>query len=319
MPLRARSIDKKGDFMPTEPRLEQYLTALDKALGQIPVSDRSDIITEIRSHILEALERDPSQETGKLLEALGEPQNVANRYLLERGIKPGRPSRTPIIKWLITGFVGTFGLILLFILTLIWKFTPILKVDQKAGKVVFLGGMVEVNDPEGSIKIGDASFMGDQHNMNIQKGSVVLNSKKIQMIHIPFSNGKIKLSPSATTELKWKCKLRGPQDLELKQEDGKTFRLNLDKSPAVSCDIELPGQIETKLEGANGKIDVEHPQTRLDIRLNNGKIGIKPDAAKEYHYETHIVNGYAKGLESSDKKDAIVIKMTLTNGVVHKN
>lgn len=305
--------------MPTEPKLEQYLTALDKALGQIPVSDRSDIITEIRSHVLEAQERDPNQEIGKLLEALGEPQNVANRYLMERGIKPGRPSRTPIFKWLITGFVGTFGLILLFILALIWKFTPILKVDQKAGKVVLLGGMIEVNDPEGSIKIGDASFMGDHALSNVQKGSVVLDSKKIQMIHIPFANGKIKVSPSTNGELKWNCKLHGTQEVELKEETGKAFKLNLDKVPAVSCDIQLPSQIPVKIEGANGKIDIDRPQGQLDIKLDNGKIGIKPDSTKEYHYETHIVNGYAKGLESSDKKDAIVIKLSLTNGVVHKN
>jgi hypothetical protein len=34
--------------MSTEPQLEVYLNALDRSLGQIPASDRAEIIMEIR-------------------------------------------------------------------------------------------------------------------------------------------------------------------------------------------------------------------------------------------------------------------------------
>ena len=40
--------------MTTEPKLEAYLSKLDNYLGQIPVSDRADIIIEIKSHVMEA-------------------------------------------------------------------------------------------------------------------------------------------------------------------------------------------------------------------------------------------------------------------------
>src|SRR6187549_1830430 len=101
--------------MTGDPRLESYLTSLERVLRPFPVSDRAEIITEIKSHVLSALERDPQARLDSVLSALGEPETVANRYLLERGLKPTKTSISPIVKWLIIGFLGTFAMILFFI------------------------------------------------------------------------------------------------------------------------------------------------------------------------------------------------------------
>ena len=102
-----------------DPRLENYLTALDSALKPLSISDRADIVTEIKSHVMSALEREPERALDAILAALGEPETVANRYLIERGQKPSKPSISPAVKWIVIGFLGTFALILLFVGSLV--------------------------------------------------------------------------------------------------------------------------------------------------------------------------------------------------------
>jgi uncharacterized membrane protein len=77
--------------MSTDPRLEGYLAKLETVLGPFSASDRAEIIMEIKSHVLAALDRDPNASMDSILAALGEPETVANRYLMERGMKPTKP------------------------------------------------------------------------------------------------------------------------------------------------------------------------------------------------------------------------------------
>jgi len=89
--------------MSIPPKLEGYLSLLDKTLGPISISERAEIVTEIKSHVLEAQQRDPSLSLEAILSSLGEPEQVANKYLLERGLKPSKPSTRPFVKWLVAG------------------------------------------------------------------------------------------------------------------------------------------------------------------------------------------------------------------------
>src|SRR5215217_1399531 len=100
--------------MSDEQKLEQYLSRMESVLKTFPTSDRAEVILEIKSHVYSALESDPNQTMVGILNALGEPEVVANRYLMERGLKPTRPPISPIVKWLVFGFLGTLGLMLIF-------------------------------------------------------------------------------------------------------------------------------------------------------------------------------------------------------------
>src|SRR5689334_74559 len=121
--------------MSTEPKLEAYLNALDKSLVQIPVSDRAEIIMEIKSHILDSQAKAPDISLTSILDSLGEPETVANHYLLERGLKVSKPPKTPMVKWLTIGFLGTLSILIIFLLLLVWKFTPIISVDDENDRV----------------------------------------------------------------------------------------------------------------------------------------------------------------------------------------
>lgn len=172
--------------MATDFKLEAYLTALDRALKSISVGDRADIIAEIKSHILDAKEKNPEQSIESILTSIGEPETVANRYLIERGLKPGKASRSPIVKWLTIGFLGTFGIFVVFVISILWFFSPILKIDEEQNRVEILGGMIDINGTEGSLKLGGdlkikgKDFLYENDDMNTGRtieGEKQINSK----------------------------------------------------------------------------------------------------------------------------------------------
>lgn len=141
--------------MTTEPKLETYLSELDKSLGQIPVSDRADIIIEIKSHVLDAQMKDSSQSMEDILQSMGNAESVANRYLHERGLSAQKPVKTTSmnwlsasIKWLVIGFLGFMAIIMIGAGLLIWKFSPLVSVDQATNRVSLAGGLIQIHDTD---------------------------------------------------------------------------------------------------------------------------------------------------------------------------
>src|ERR1035437_3908034 len=79
--------------MNKELRIEYYLLQLDRSLGALPVSQRAEIVTEIKSHIYASMEKDPNLGIEVILNGLGSAAQVAERYLAVKGIAPLAPSR----------------------------------------------------------------------------------------------------------------------------------------------------------------------------------------------------------------------------------
>ncbi|MEQ1876723.1 MAG: DUF1700 domain-containing protein, partial [Bdellovibrionia bacterium] len=239
-------------------RLEAYLNVLNKSLGPIPLSDRSDIITEIKSHVLEAMERDPSLSLEKLLQSLGEPESVANKYLLERGLKPSKPPRRPMMQWLVVGAVSTIAMILLFVTFVIWRFTPIIDVNEKEGRVQLLGGLISVDeDSSFNFGNGDINFSSDARKIS---GSYTLKTPAKAEIQIPFTNGKIDLQTSDDNTLSWKCTAYDGASPAAVTEKGGRYVLDFSQARGMKCDISIPANTTVSLNGANGKVDIEKPR-----------------------------------------------------------
>ena len=128
----------------SDPKLEKYLFRLDKSLGPISVSEKAEIITEIKSHVLEALSRDAVQTIDSVLSSLGEPEQVASKYLLEKGLKPNKAPFHPILKWIIIGFLGTLIILTLFSSVVIWKLHPTLTMYDNIGYLDLMDGTLKV-------------------------------------------------------------------------------------------------------------------------------------------------------------------------------
>lgn len=297
-------------------KVEAYLLALDRALGPIALSERADIVTEIKSHILEAQNREPERSLDSILGALGEPEQVANRYLMERGLQPSLPPKRPIWKWLAIGVMGTFGLACLTTLILVWKFTPLVHIDEEKDRVVLLGGLIDLDGEKGSVRIGEsfARFNGRHFT-----GERKLSHPKSTTFEIPFTNGKIELTSSPDSTLRWDCELKDKpgERTEMKATKG-GFQLELTKSFGAKCDIAIPAQTRVKLTGGNGKVEIIRPTFHLDATITNGKVDIRPDPAQKYKFDTTVAVGSEDDFESSDAPGALEIKVAVTNGKIER-
>ena len=105
-------------------RIERYLLRFRLALTGIAQSDREDLVSEIRSHIVERLE-DPSrpldQVVAETLDKLGAPEMLAARYHTEGLLDRARATMSPVLllratmRWAMTGIRGFFAFWVLFI------------------------------------------------------------------------------------------------------------------------------------------------------------------------------------------------------------
>lgn len=296
-----------------KPKLERYLTRVDAALGSIAVSERADIITELKSHILSELDRNPNQSMDSILRALGEAEHVANRYLLERGLKPTKAPRHPALKWITVGLLGSLSLMVVFAIFAITKLTPIIEVNEKLGRVRILGGLIDINeDPskEGLGKFEDP----------IETSGTAALSKQNMPIKIPFNNAVMTVENSKDENLRWNCKLDSRsqvKNLELIEEKGR-YKLDMSNADGARCQISLPKNTRLVADGSNGAIELKRPEFDVDLKVQNGKVSISPRKDTEYSYDLDVMNGKIdSGFISSKESSAKAIKVSIMNGTIN--
>lgn len=304
--------------MTTHPQLERYLLDLDKALGPISMSERAEIVTEIKSHIMEAERKSPEKSTTQILEALGSPEQVANRYLLERGLKPiAQPkSRTwaPVVKWLTIGTLGITTISAIVFVILIWKFSPIIKIDGEKDTVSILGGLISIDGKEGKVQVGSTTLKGDDES-NRFEGKKELKNPEEFTIQVPFSNGKFDLVNSLGTDFSWSCKTAGsPKDLF--KENKKNLTLDLSGVIGSKCTLSIPKGINISLKGANAKISIEKPRYHLDVSAVNGKVSLLPDPNLSYLFDTKVANGKSDSFDSKHGAHPYKVAIKLSNGII---
>lgn len=298
--------------MGSDPRLEQYLSTLERVLKPLPVSDRAEIVTEIKSHVMSALERDPQARLESVLDALGSPETVANRYLLERGLKPTRPPISPIVKWMVIGFLGTFGMILLFLSIIALRFSPLLTIDEENEKVSILGGLIQFDGKNGSAIVGDFFHNGEK--TEAFEGNVRLTAG--QKISFSFGNGKVTVRKAEDQEFTWRCRTRGAREIPQHRVDSSGVILDAASLAWIDCELFVPSKSEFVVHGTNGKIDFEQPEFHVTANLANGKVDVMPRKEQLYRYQLHVTNGYIDTFTSSDATDAYRIAIQLGNGKI---
>jgi hypothetical protein len=290
--------------MNRDPRLERYLNSLEAALKPFPVSDRAEIITEIKSHVLDALDRDPQANLDSILAALGEPETVANRYLLERGLKPTKPPISPIVKWLVIGFLGSIALILAFTIALFTHFSPVVSVDEKENKVTLFGGAIQVDGKENGIKI-------DERGIHPIEGSAGVSTG--QAVSVLFDVGAFEVKPAEGSNFVWSCS--GLKDRTVNAETiGETLTLNLRGANGVSCELNVPKGSQFKISGDGGSLDIVEPSFNVDASVENGTISFEADDNSHYKFDVRAEHGSVDSFTSNTEADAFSIKLFVKNG-----
>lgn len=300
------------------PELERYLADLEKALSGISTGERAEIITEIKSHIDEAKEREPERDLSSLLASLGDPKQVANRYLMERGISPSKPpSRAPLVtKWLVIGFLGTIALSLGFSALILWKFSPIVEVNEDESHVRILGGLIDIHDDDdgGLVSISGVG-VSSSHSRRAVEGSRKLEGKALD---VQFGNGKFTFSTSADGLAHWKCAVKaGDEKIDVVPKDGKSS-FDLTWASGAKCQFEVPAKTKLTIEGGNGRVAFEKPRFDVELSLLNGKVSIAPRAGEKYRYHTEVTNGVADNFASTEGPGAFDIKVNVANGRISR-
>ena len=296
--------------------LEHYLVRLEKALGPIPIGDKAEIITEIKSHVIEAADGSDAQPIHQILQSLGEPEQVASRYLLERGLTLRKPPRRPIIKWITIGFLGTFAITVLAIGVLVWKFTPLVQVDEEQDRVQLLGGLIDVNGKAGSIRIGEElQLTGFDHNLS---GEEDFSISEIEDVNLNFSNGKFSVKNNSDNKFRYSCKTFGSASNDIITTTNKTLMVDFTSLGGCKCDLELPVGVKFVLDGSNGKVKLDKLKNHISVNILNGKIDLSPDPSSQYKYQTSVVNGKVANFSNSSSENAYEIKLSLTNGKIDR-
>jgi hypothetical protein len=293
-----------------DPRLERYLSKLEGALKSFPVSDRAEIITEIKSHVLSALERDPNIQLDTILAALGEPETVANRYLLERGLNPAKPPISPIVKWVVIGFLGTLALLLIFAGLVVSTLSPIVQVDGKTDNVTLLGGLVRVDGANEEVIIAGKSLTDIA---DTSHGSSPVN--KGQSITVRFSTGRIDIRSANDNRLSWDCQGLGPEKVKTRSQ-AQTLVLDLTTYFAAKCEIHIPENIDLSMTGGNAEVAIDQPRFNIDASFGNANVRLNPDPGHKYLYDLKVDRGSVDGFTSSNDPKSYKIKIAVDNGKI---
>ena len=98
--------------------LEKYLTAVDRHLKPLPVSERADIVKEIKSTMLEMESEQMSFK--QILDRLGSPKDLAKAYLKDLLVKEKRCSvKRFLILWAFYTAAGFSGMVVIPVLAVI--------------------------------------------------------------------------------------------------------------------------------------------------------------------------------------------------------
>jgi hypothetical protein len=298
--------------MSTNSKLESYLTTLNDHLSGISVSDRSEIIMEIKSHVMDTLDKNPQKNLEEVLRDFGSAEVIAKKYLEERGIKTLAPKKSTfgtVVKWAMIASAMVMIILSLCLFTLIRGITPL--VDITNDKVSILGGFVHITDDE--VRVGN-TVIGDNPKYSVS-GSIDLGTTTKE-VKLKGLNGKFKISPSLDKVLSWKCKVDKKSDTLSANKLGTSVELDVTEFHKMNCNVLLPSKLVASATLSNGKIELSDPKGDFDLDLKNGAIEISPSSGVDYNFDLQVQRGVSDDFESSSKEDAIKIKARLENGKI---
>lgn len=296
----------------SEKQINDYLGRLDKALSDVPAGARADIIVEMRENIRKAKETNPQMSCHGILEGLGEPEQLANHYLMGRGLQLQRPPKHSHFKWMVIGILGTLGLIVAFISFMAFLFTPLLKVDETTGRVQIFGGLFDIQAKNVITQLSkDGSFVFGSIS------GVQALAPEIRAIEIRMGSGEIRVDYSEGQEINWDCDGAGKDSKT--SVDAKTETMVLDFSSAfVDCDINLPEK-PLNIIAIAGEVTVRNPRQPLSIKLERGSVEIAPDPETPYKYDLKAAEEVsADEFLSSESPQAVPISIQVIDGEISK-
>lgn len=295
-------------------KLEQYLFELEKSISDFPPSLKAKVISEINVHIQESLEKFPDKNISQILDDLGPATKVANHYRLDSGFKTFKPNKNPVWKFITIAFLGSVVVFALSIGILVWKFTPVIKIDEDKQRFMLFGGLIDINGKSGKIKVFDQYKFVDNKYRNEFEGAYEMENNQDELL-IHFNSGKLDLVNSEDKNIRWNCKLeKAPTDDIIAFKDD-SIKLNLDNYGGGSCELQIPIDTKVQLEGLEGEVTLKEPEYDIFVDMDNGAINFIHAPEVEYTYSLRVQNGPKISFpDNSADPNAYEIQLELKNG-----
>lgn len=280
----------------------EYLKEVEKYLSDLNVMDRAKILSELA-------ESDINLSTNHL--------ELANKKRVEHGHLPYiHKEKVSIFRFLMKMSAVFFGIFLLFITFLIWKFTPVIKVDEPNQRVIILGGLIDIDAKAGKFKIGNDYHFEDASYTNEFQTSLSLDSE-IDEIIFDIKSGKVEIKTTDKEQLTVDCKLEAPPMLDSIKKSRDEIVFNFGKI-AGSCTLLVPTNRKLSVRSDAASISLIEPEFNSYIELQNGNVSILESPETSYQYDLSIKEGIKDDFNSSVDQDAYEINIKVTNGNILK-
>lgn len=216
-----------------------------------------------------------------------------------------------IVKWLVIGFLGSLGLIFTFVIVLVLMFSPVIRVDEPKGKVVILGGLIEINGKKFEQSKEDVTPKTEL----ASQLDVDLKGLNINSVFLAFNAGDLIIKTSADGVLKMNCETALPLQGKIEKEQ---YVVDLSSAEGLKCSVAIPEKMNTSIKGVNGKVTIEAPRFDLQVKMVNAKMSFIPANGIDYKFNNSVGYGTMDQFVSSDKKEAFKVSLSLVNGALTK-
>lgn len=287
----------------------EYLKQIESYLEDLEVIQKSKILSEIHQEI-----------TNKELLDLEDPLIFANKKRAENGFVPYLVKKKfSLSSFLMKSIAIMFLSFLAFISFLIWKFTPIIKVDEEANRVIILGGLIDIDGKSGKFKIVDDYHFSHEGFSNDFQANINLDEDKDEII-VKFDSGSFNLETAKSDQLTVDCKLANPPTNDIISQEEEVLNINFDKIEGLNCALQIPVDKKITIEGNYASLTVPSPEYNLYVELKNGKVYFTPEQEIDYNFTLNIENdspnNFIGDFESSEGEEAFEIRINLEDGAI---
>jgi hypothetical protein len=287
--------------------INKYLEKAQYYLVDLNIAESSKILSEMTSEI----NTNPELMSQDVLSFVNAKRS---EHGLERFvIKPKKSFGSFIMK--------SFGVFLLLIGLgvgfIYWKFTPLYEVDEENGRIALLGGFIELDAEAGKLKIADQYEFTEANYKNSFQAEF---SGNVKNFIIKFNSGKFDFSQTSESRLKLDCKLSEPPKDNMIKNNVSSIKIDFSELEGSSCRVDVPRDINLRVEGEAGKLVIAYPSYHIDAKLTAGNIVFSPDDNESYIYDINVKNGYRGVFKQEDYLgDEYEVRINIENGSVHKN
>jgi hypothetical protein len=246
--------------------LEKYLRQADKLLKNYPISLKSEILAEI------------SQELSHTNTHSKHIRELVNEKLVKRSLPPLKKSFS-LGKWI---FITTISSMLIAIISLwlfVSKFFPLISIDEKKGKVMILGGTIDINMEQGTSIVGH-TYQSNLTSQNSLNGSQDIGAQK--KLELKIAQAVFKIKNHEINKVDWECKVQKSPEENYIQISNDIIALDLQKLGAMECELMAPKNLVLDIQMRLGQLELKEIQNSIDAKLDKGIITFIPNPNSSY-------------------------------------